>query len=46
MIFEDLKNTLSEAILDLKPAEIPEEPVEYEMVTLDRSETDTMATRL
>ena len=40
MIFEDLKNTLPEAMLDLKPAEIPEEPIEYEMVTLDRSETD------
>lgn len=40
MIFDDLKNALSEAMLDLNPAEIPEEPVEYEMVTLDRSETD------
>lgn len=40
MVFEDLKKALSEAIIDLKPALIPAEPVEFEMVTLDRSEAD------
>ena len=40
MIFKELKNALSEVIMDLKPAPIPDEPVEFEMVTLDRSETD------
>ena len=40
MVFEDLKKALSEVIMDLKPAPIPDEPVEFEMVTLDRSETD------
>ena len=40
MVFEDLKNALSDAIMDLKPAPIPDEPVEFEMVTLDRTETD------
>lgn len=40
MIFEDLKKALSDAIMDLKPAPIPDEHVEFEMVTLDRSEAD------
>ena len=40
MVFEDLKNALSEAIMDLKPARIPDEPVEFEMVTLDEAEKD------
>ena len=40
MIFDDLKKTLSEAILDLKPAPIPDNPAEHEYVTLDRDETD------
>ena len=40
MVFDDLKKALSEVIMDLKPAPIPDEPVEFEMVTLDRSETD------
>ena len=40
MIFKELENTLAGAIMDLKPAAIPDEPVEYEMVTLDKSETD------
>ena len=40
MIFKELKNALSEVIMDLKLAPIPDEPVEFEMVTLDRSETD------
>lgn len=40
MIFEDLKKALSDAIMDLKPAPIPDEPVDFEMVTLDRSEVD------
>ena len=41
MVFENLKNTLSDVIMDLKPAPIPDEPVEFEMVTLDRTETDS-----
>ena len=40
MVFEDLKNALADAIMDLKPAPIPNEPDEFEMVTLDRSEAD------
>ena len=40
MVVEDLKNALSDAIMDLKPAPIPDEPVEFEEATLDRSETD------
>ena len=40
MIFDDLKKTLSEALQDLKPAPIPDNPVEHEYVTLDRDETD------
>ena len=40
MVFEDLKNALSDAIMDLKPTPIPDEPVELEEVTLDRSESD------
>lgn len=40
MVFEELKNALSEAIVDLKPAPIPNEPVEYEYVTLERNEKD------
>ena len=40
MVFGDLKNALSYAIMDLKPAPIPDVPNEFEMVTLDRSETD------
>ena len=40
MIFKKLKEALTEVIMDLKPATIPEEPVEFEMVTLDRTETD------
>ena len=40
MLFEDLKNALADAIMDLKPAPIPDEHVEFEMVTLDRTETD------
>ena len=40
MVFDDLKKALSEVIMDLKPAPIPDEPVEFEMVTLYRSETD------
>lgn len=39
-IEKDLKNTLSGLIMDLKPATIPENPIEYEYVTLDRDETD------
>lgn len=38
MVFEDLENTLADAIMNLKPAPIPDEPVEFEMVTLDRAE--------
>ena len=40
MIFRELENALSDAIMDLKPAPIPDEPIEFEEVTLDRSETD------
>ena len=40
MIFEDLKKALSGAIMDLKPAPIPDETIEFEEVTLDRSEVD------
>ena len=40
MFLDDLKNTLSDAIMDLKHAPIPDEPADFEMVTLDRSETD------
>ena len=40
MIFEDLKKALSGAIMDLKPAPSPDETVEFEEVTLDRSEAD------
>ena len=40
MLFDDLKKALSEAIMDLKPAPIPDNPVEHEYVTLDRDETD------
>ena len=40
MVFKDLKNALSDAIMDLKPAPIPDEPIELEEVTLDRSESD------
>ena len=40
MDFKELEKALSEAIMDLKPAPIPDETLECEMVTLDRSETD------
>ena len=40
MEFEDLKNALSDAIMELKPAPIPDEVIEFEEVTLDRSEAD------
>ena len=40
MEFENLKNALSGAIMDLKPAVIPDAPIVFEAVTLDRSETD------
>lgn len=33
MVFEDLKKALSEVIMDLKPAPIPDNPIEYEYVT-------------
>lgn len=40
MFLDDLKNALSDAIMELKPAPIPDESADYEMVTLDRSEAD------
>ena len=40
MVFDDLKNALSGAIMDLKPATIPDNPPQFDMVTLDRSEQD------
>lgn len=39
-MFEDLKKALSDTIMDLKPAPIPDETIELEMVTMDRTETD------
>ena len=41
MIFHELEKALSGAIMDLKPAQTPNEHVEFEMVTLDRSEKDS-----
>lgn len=38
MVLDDLKKTLSDAIMDLKPAPVPDEVIEFEEVTLDRSE--------
>jgi len=40
MCFKELEEVLSGLIMDLKPADIPENPVECEMVTLDRAEKD------
>ena len=40
MVFEDLKNALTGAFMELKPAPIPDESAEFEMVVLDGSETD------
>lgn len=40
MIFEDLENALSGAMMDLKPATIQDDPPQFEMVTLDKSEQD------
>lgn len=40
MEFKDLKNALSEQIMNLKPAPIPDEPVEMEEVYFDRTEPD------
>ena len=40
MVLEDLKKALSGAIMVLKPAPIPDETIEFEEVTLDRSEVD------
>ena len=40
MVFDDLKKALSETIMDLKPAPIPDEAIEFEEVILDRSEVD------
>ena len=40
MILNELEQALSGAIMDLKPAPIPDESLECELVTLDRSETD------
>lgn len=40
MVFEDLKNALSGAMMDLKPATIPDDPPQFDMVTLDKSEQD------
>ena len=40
MGFKELEEVLSGLIVDLKPADIPENPVECEMVTLDRAEKD------
>ena len=40
MDFKELEKALSGAIIELKPATIPDEPVELEMVTLDGTEKD------
>ena len=40
MVLEDLKKALSGAIMDLNPAPIPGETIEFEEVTLGRSEVD------
>ena len=40
MLLEDLNKALSEVIMDLKPAPIPDEVIEFKEVTLDRSEVD------
>lgn len=40
MLLEDLKKMLSDAIMDLKPAPIPDEVIEFEEITLDCSEVD------
>jgi len=40
MVYKELENALSGAIMDLKPALIPDEAIEFEEVTLDRSEAD------
>ena len=40
MVFEDLKKALFGAIMDLTPTPIPDEVIEFEEVTLDRSEAD------
>ena len=40
MILNELEQALSGAIMDLKPAPIPDESLECELVTLDRGETD------
>lgn len=40
MDFRELEKALSGVIMDLKPAPIPNEPVEYEYVTLERDETN------
>lgn len=40
MILDKLEKALSGAIMNLKPAPIPDESLECELVTLDRGETD------
>ena len=40
MAFEELKNALTSAIMDLKSAPIPDKAIEFEEITLDRSEAD------
>ena len=40
MVLNELEKALSGAIMTLKPAPIPDETLECELVTLDRSETD------
>ena len=37
---KELEKALPKAMMDLKPARIPDEPVEFELVTLDRDEKD------
>ena len=40
MMFEEIEKALTEAMMDLKAAPIPDESIAYECVTLDRDETD------
>lgn len=40
MVLNELEKALSGAIMNLKPAPIPDESLECELVTLDRGETD------
>jgi len=40
VIPDDLKKAITEQIMNLSPAQLPEEPVEFELVRFDRTEKD------